>query len=219
MRARQSYARRGLPSGADHACSSSSSPPQGSKHDLVRTGRIVVWGGGLFAPAITQWFKVLQKVNLGNAVTTTAARVGLDQFLCAPVVVTGFFTFMTLTEGKDLATVKHKLRNVRPSLSLPACLPSPPELTLRLAAAAGLQELLPTLKANWGVFIPTQAINFSVVPPAYRLLTINLVNMCVPLPVACPSRPLPVPPAAADVARPSPRSPWNTYLSIQANKK
>jgi len=47
-------------------------------------------------------------------------------------------------------------------------------------SAAPHQDLMPTLKANWGVFIPTQAINFSVVPPAYRLLTINLVNMCVP---------------------------------------
>jgi hypothetical protein len=79
----------------------------------LRTGRIVVWGGGIFAPVVTQWFKVLQKVQLGNAVATTAARVALDQFLCAPVVVTGFFTFMTLTEGKDLGTVRHKLRNVR----------------------------------------------------------------------------------------------------------
>lgn len=78
----------------------------------MRTGRIVVWGGGIFAPVITQWFKVLQKVQLGNTVATTATRVALDQFLCAPVVVTGFFTFMSLTEGKDLGSVRHKLRNV-----------------------------------------------------------------------------------------------------------
>ncbi|CED82740.1 protein sym1 [Phaffia rhodozyma] len=134
---------------------------KGRDHDWIRTGRIVLWGGGLFAPVVTQWFKILEKVPIKNKVAATATRVGLDQFVFAPIVLTTFFSFMGLLEGKEKENVQEKLKN----------------------------DLVPTLKANWMVFIPTQAVNMALIPLQYRLLTINLVNI-----------------------------PWNTYLSIQANK-
>ncbi|KAI9633587.1 uncharacterized protein MKK02DRAFT_38245 [Dioszegia hungarica] len=134
---------------------------RGSNHDLARTGRIVLWGGGLYAPFVTGWFNVLQRVQLGNKYATTAARVGLDQFLIAPTVLSAFFTVMTLLEGKDMNAVKEKWN----------------------------ADFVPTLKTNWTVWIPFQAINLGIIPPHLRVLAVNAVNV-----------------------------PWNTFLSLQAAK-
>lgn len=35
----------------------------------------------------------------------------------------------------------------------------------------------PTLYKNWGVFIPVQLANFSIVPPHLRLLLVNVVSL------------------------------------------
>ncbi|BEI81247.1 hypothetical protein CcaverHIS002_0204070 [Cutaneotrichosporon cavernicola] len=120
-----------------------------SKHDWARTGRIVTWGGVFFAPAVTAWFQVLNKVPMTNMVKGTAIRVGLDQFVAAPIVLSCFYTVMTLLEGKDLATAKEKAE----------------------------KNIWPTLKVNWSLFVPVQAINQSVVPLHYRLVVINVVNL------------------------------------------
>ncbi|KAL7414850.1 hypothetical protein BDY24DRAFT_440309 [Mrakia frigida] len=133
---------------------------KGADHDFVRTGRIVVWGGAFFAPVVGQWFKILQRLPIQNKTVSTVAKVGLDQFVFAPVVLSTFFTAMGLMEGKKFPDIQEKLK----------------------------ADLVPTLKTNWMVFIPVQAVNMSLVPLPLRLLTINCVNI-----------------------------PWNTYLSIKAN--
>ncbi|KAK8846516.1 protein SYM1 [Kwoniella newhampshirensis] len=133
---------------------------KGSKHDFARTARIVVWGGGIFAPVVNVWFRTLEKLPLRSRWPATFARVGLDQFAFAPFVLTGFFTAMTLMEGKDLKAAKAKWDT----------------------------SFVPTLQANWMLFIPFQILNM-LVPLQYRLLAINAVNI-----------------------------PWNAFLSIQNAK-
>ncbi|KAK1923013.1 protein SYM1 [Papiliotrema laurentii] len=122
---------------------------KGKDHDYARTGRIVVWGGGIFAPAVTVWFRALERVPIKAKWPGAIARMSLDQFLFAPMVLTGFFTYMTLAEGKDMDAVKAKWNSSFES----------------------------TLKTNWGVFIPVQLLNMALVPLQYRLLVINGVNI------------------------------------------
>jgi protein Mpv17 len=78
------------------------------KHDYQRTARIVGWGAGAFAPAVTVWFRTLERIKFKSAIGTTATRVGLDQFAFAPMVLSAFFTVMTLLEGKGMADVEKK---------------------------------------------------------------------------------------------------------------
>ncbi|ODN99424.1 protein SYM1 [Cryptococcus wingfieldii CBS 7118] len=133
---------------------------KGKDHDLTRTGRIVVWGGLCFAPVVHVWFKTLARLPIQSKVAGTAARVALDQFAFAPFALTSFFTAMTLMEGKNLEAAKLKWN----------------------------ESFVDTLKANWMLFIPFQAINM-LIPLQYRLLAVNAVNI-----------------------------PWNTFLSIQNAK-
>ncbi|WVQ86057.1 protein SYM1 [Cryptococcus sp. DSM 104549] len=134
---------------------------KGKDHDFVRTARIVTWGGLLFAPAVTVWFRALERIPIKNKIAGTVARVGLDQFAFAPCVLSGFFTAMTLMEGKDFNAVKTKWNDA----------------------------FVPTLQANWMLFIPFQMLNMGLIPLQYRLLAINAVNI-----------------------------PWNAFLSIQNAK-
>lgn len=84
-----------------------------------------------FGPIVTVWFKVLQKnVNFGSKAATTVARVslatsccpfrnliippsplqvGLDQLVAAPIIISTFFTVMTMMEGKSLQDAKTKI--------------------------------------------------------------------------------------------------------------
>ncbi|KAL1409852.1 Protein required for ethanol metabolism [Vanrija albida] len=129
-------------------------------HDLARTGRIVVWGAGIFAPLVTVWLRALDKIPIKNKLAGTITKVAADQLIAAPTFLTGFFTVMTLLEGKDLAAAKQKWH----------------------------ESFFPTLKANWTLFVPFQAINL-LIPLQYRVLAINAVNI-----------------------------PWNTFLSVQNSK-
>jgi len=36
---------------------------------------------------------------------------------------------------------------------------------------------VPTLVRNWSVFIPTQIVNFSLVPPHLRFFTVSIVSL------------------------------------------
>jgi len=134
---------------------------KGSNHDFARTGRITIWGGGCFAPAVTVWFRVLQRIPIQSKWPAAIVRTGLDQFGFAPVIISGFFTFTTLLEGKDMQAVREKWH----------------------------QSFMPTLRANWSLWIPVQLVNMAFVPPHMRVFVVSAVNV-----------------------------PWNTYLSLQAAK-
>ncbi|BGP15904.1 hypothetical protein JCM10213_003667 [Rhodosporidiobolus nylandii] len=122
---------------------------RGRDHDYMRTLRLSAYGGLIFAPAVTRFYGVLEGVKFKSAVQTTAARVALDQFVLTPVMVSVFFTAQTFLEGKGINEAKQRLS----------------------------QSWWPTLQTNWGVWIPIQALNFSIVPPHLRLVTVNVVSL------------------------------------------
>jgi len=110
---------------------------------------------------VTVWFRVLQRIPIQSKWPAAIVRTGLDQFGFAPVIISGFFTFTTLLEGKDMQAVREKWH----------------------------QSFMPTLRANWSLWIPVQLVNMAFVPPHMRVFVVSAVNV-----------------------------PWNTYLSLQAAK-
>ncbi|KAG7579935.1 hypothetical protein FFLO_00143 [Filobasidium floriforme] len=130
-------------------------------YDFARTARLCTWGGAVFAPLVGGlWFPILNRVNLGNKATTAITRASMDQFIAAPIVLGGFFAFAGMLEGKSVDDVKKKVES----------------------------SWLPTLKTNWMVWVPFQAINM-IVPPQYRFPASLAMNI-----------------------------PWNIYLSLQNAK-
>ncbi|OCK77323.1 hypothetical protein K432DRAFT_384777 [Lepidopterella palustris CBS 459.81] len=117
------------------------------KHDLARTGRMALYGGAIFGPAATTWFKFLQsRVQLTNPNATILARVACDQFIFAPTNMFVFLSTMATLEGTD---PKKKLD----------------------------QTYKQALTKNWMVWPWVQMVNFKFVPLEHRVLVVNIISL------------------------------------------
>ncbi|CAA7263576.1 unnamed protein product [Cyclocybe aegerita] len=121
---------------------------KGKNHDLARTARLTFYGGALFGPAMTKWYQFLNRIKFPSPTKALMYRVWLDQAILTPVAVAFFYGSMSVLEGK------------------------PNEAVDRVKAA-----YVPTLIRNWGVYIPTQLINFSIIPPHLRFVTVSIVSL------------------------------------------
>lgn len=138
-----------LLSGADCAAQLIEKQP-GEGIDLPRVLRFAVFGLVLQAPWNHFYYLLLDGAIPPTAdpvSATNIAKVGIDQFLQAPVFTAIIFIFLGALEGQDKQAIERKL-NV---------------------------DWWPTMKANWRLWIPASAINIGLVPPTLRVLFINVV--------------------------------------------
>ncbi|KAJ7099897.1 hypothetical protein B0H15DRAFT_817972 [Mycena belliarum] len=129
---------------------------RGKEHDFARTARLTFYGGAMFGPAMTKWYQLLNRIQFKSPTKAIVYRVWLDQCILTPGAVVVFFGSMAVLEGK------------------------PREAVPRIGAG-----YVPTLLRNWCVFVPTQIINFWLVPPHLRFVVVSVVSLF-----------------------------WNTYLSV-----
>ncbi|KAG7005737.1 hypothetical protein G7Y79_00018g045440 [Physcia stellaris] len=117
------------------------------KQDLSRTGRMALYGGAVFGPGATLWYKFLQRrIVLKSENATIAARVLVDQSVFASTNLFLFLSSMAVMEGSD---PKEKLNN----------------------------SYWNALQKNWMVWPAVQAINFKLVPLEHRVLVVNIVSL------------------------------------------
>ncbi|TRX95030.1 hypothetical protein FHL15_004115 [Xylaria flabelliformis] len=117
------------------------------KHEYARTARMFAYGGAVFGPAATTWFKVLSKrVVLQNKNAEMLARVACDQLLFAPTFIGVFLSSMAVLEG---SSPKEKLE----------------------------KSYWPALSTNWMVWPFVQMVNFKFVPLQHRVLAVNVVSI------------------------------------------
>ncbi|KAK6068846.1 glutaminyl-peptide cyclotransferase [Seiridium cupressi] len=117
------------------------------KHELARTGRMFLYGGAIFGPAATTWFKFLQrKVVLKNKNAEIVARVACDQGLFAPTFIGIFLSSMAVMEG---GSPQEKLQ----------------------------KSYLPALQTNYLIWPFVQLVNFKFVPLHHRVLFVNFISI------------------------------------------
>ncbi|KIO05911.1 hypothetical protein M404DRAFT_139909, partial [Pisolithus tinctorius Marx 270] len=124
---------------------------RGKNHDFMRTARLTFYGGAVFGPALTKWYQLLNRIKFSSPTKAVVYRVWLDQAILTPVAVAVFFGTMSTLEGQGLSGAK----------------------TLTIDQ----QAYEPTLIRNWIVFIPTQIINFSIVPHHLRFVVVSVVSL------------------------------------------
>ncbi|KAI9058598.1 hypothetical protein FKP32DRAFT_1635344, partial [Trametes sanguinea] len=120
-----------------------------ANHDFMRTARLAFYGGAIFGPILTKWLQFLERLKFSSPTKGVVYRVYLDQGVFTPMVVGMFFGSLTLLEGKGPFAAKERIK----------------------------EAYVPTLIRNWGVFIPTQIVNFAVVPPHLRFVTVGVVSL------------------------------------------
>ncbi|KAJ6487615.1 hypothetical protein C8R45DRAFT_252708 [Mycena sanguinolenta] len=121
---------------------------KGKEHDFARTARLAFYGGVVFGPAMTKWYQLLNRIQFKSPTKGVIYRVWLDQCVLTPGAVIVFFGSMALLEG------------------------NPKDIVPRIGAG-----YVPTLLRNWAVFVPTQIINFWIVPPHLRFLVVSVVSL------------------------------------------
>jgi len=122
---------------------------KGKEHDFLRTARLTFYGGTLFAPILTKWYQMLNRLEFKSKTKAVVYKVWLDQAVLTPAAVAFFFGSMSLLEGKGFGEAKNRIESA----------------------------YVPTLFRNWGVFIPAQIINFSLVPHHLRFLFVGVVSL------------------------------------------
>ncbi|KAM3083965.1 Protein required for ethanol metabolism [Clarireedia jacksonii] len=116
-------------------------------HELARTGRMAFYGGCIFGPVATNWFKFLQnKVVLKNKNLEIAARVAADQCILAPLNLGMFLSVMSVLEGVS------------------------PKEKIEANYSTAIQK-------NYMIWPAVQAINFKLIPLEHRVLVVNIVSL------------------------------------------
>ncbi|KAM7188736.1 Mpv17 / PMP22 family domain containing protein [Naviculisporaceae sp. PSN 640] len=117
-------------------------------HELPRTARMVGYGGVVFGPAATTWFKLLQRhVNFPSSPNKTMlARVALDQGVFAPTFIGIFLSSMAILEG---GSPREKLQS-------------------------SYKECLTT---NYFIWPFVQMVNFKLIPLEHRVLFVNVISL------------------------------------------
>ncbi|KAI6115034.1 hypothetical protein EDD17DRAFT_1777755 [Pisolithus thermaeus] len=122
---------------------------RGKNHDFLRTARLTFYGGAIFGPALTKWYQLLNRIKFSSPTKAVVYRVWLDQAILTPVAVGVFFGTMSILEGQGVSGAVERTRTAYE----------------------------PTLIRNWMVFIPTQIINFSIVPHHLRFVVVSVVSL------------------------------------------
>lgn len=118
-----------------------------ANHDIARSGRMALYGGAVFGPAATTWFKFLQnKVVLRNKNAEILARVAADQTIFASTNLFCFLSSMAIMEG---TSPKDKLE----------------------------KSYWTALQSNWMVWPFIQVVNFKFVPLHHRVLLVNVISL------------------------------------------
>ncbi|PRT54609.1 Protein SYM1 [Wickerhamiella sorbophila] len=122
-------------------------------YDLSRTVRAGVYGGCVFGPvAAGIGFPLVNSLGMGRPLFQQGViRTAVDQGFFAPLVyIPLYFTAMPLLEGRSFTHARQHLKD----------------------------HWLQVVKTSAAVWVPVQLLNFALVPPAFRLVVVNLVGVC-----------------------------------------
>ncbi|GAB6030843.1 hypothetical protein CHUAL_007680 [Chamberlinius hualienensis] len=115
------------------------------KHDWRRTGRMVAVGF-MLGPLCHTWYRFLDRRLPAKTLKTVVKKVAADQMVAAPVLNLVFFVGMGVMEQKSWTECKHELK----------------------------EKFLFVYLMDWLFWPPVQALNFYMVPPAFRVLYVNV---------------------------------------------
>lgn len=116
--------------------------------DVKRTAIFTFLGGVLITPVLHVWYGFLGSRLPGVSTAAVAKRLALDQLGFAPTFLPVFLSSVLTLEG-NAEQIPDKLR----------------------------ADWWPVTKANWGVWVPAQILNFRFVPGSMQVLFSNVVGL------------------------------------------
>lgn len=126
-------------------------PKLKGNYDYVRTFRMCFHGGVIFAPMVSQWYKLINnKISIpGRPFAEALVRMTADQTIWAPFGIASFYVSMGVLQGHSWDNIKDELRS----------------------------KYYTTMVGNYMVWPAVQIVNFRFMPLEYRLLFVNVVSI------------------------------------------
>ncbi|KAG8455614.1 hypothetical protein GDO86_001713 [Hymenochirus boettgeri] len=115
--------------------------------DLKGTFRFAVYGFFFTGPLSHYFYLFLEEAVPSTIPLAGLRRLLIERLIIAPAFLFLFFVLMNLLEGKNIATLNHKLKD----------------------------SYWSALKMNWKVWTPFQFINVNYIPVQFRVLFANMV--------------------------------------------
>ena len=119
------------------------------EYDGIRTLRLASFGLLIHGTSGHYFYGFLDSTLPGNSGATVAEKVLIDQVFWAPVFTLIFFGYNLFLEGKSV-----------------------PEFVDKCKA-----DLFVGVRGSWSFWGPAHAVNFALIPPAQRLLYINVLQV------------------------------------------
>jgi len=116
-------------------------------YDTDTLKRYGVIGTFAISPTLYYWYKWLDKKLSGTSVKIVVRKCLMDQFLMTPNILIMFFVGMSLMEGREDIFAELK------------------------------QKFIPTFFVSSCFWLPTQALNFTYIPPQYRIVYIGVCTL------------------------------------------
>ncbi|XP_066246159.1 mpv17-like protein 2 [Euwallacea similis] len=118
------------------------------RYDYGRMTRMFIVGLGL-GPIHHYYYLYIAKIMPKRDLSTVFIKIGLDQFFMSPVCIAAFFYSMGMMEMKHLKQMNDEI----------------------------LAKFVDVYVIDWCVWVPTQFINFYIIPVKYQVFYINAVTM------------------------------------------
>ncbi|NXH99499.1 M17L2 protein, partial [Pachycephala philippinensis] len=148
-----------------------------SQHQLGRTGRMFVVGCSL-GPLMHYWYLWLDSAFPAQGVRglrTVLKKVLIDQLVASPSMGAWYFMAIGTLEGQSLQESWDELKEKFWEFYKVTPIPIAP--FSRWDPAGSPQLLLAPPQADWCVWPAAQILNFLFVPPAYRVVYVNVVTL------------------------------------------
>ncbi|XP_060524158.1 mpv17-like protein [Cylas formicarius] len=111
--------------------------------DRHTIGRYAIYGTTIAGPLLATWYRFLDKQLPGKTTKIVLKKMVFDQFTFTPLLLVVFYVSMSIMERKQDVFEECRMK------------------------------FLQTFGANCLFWIPAQAVNFSLVPPVYRVTYIG----------------------------------------------
>ncbi|XP_065578886.1 mpv17-like protein [Artemia franciscana] len=113
--------------------------PEWTKYDFAAIGRFAVIGMGVNPHILYRWYRFLDSRWPGRSLSAVARKVLMDQFVLTPPHLCGFYTMMSIMEGK--ADIFEECR----------------------------EKFFQTYRVSCSFWLPAQSVSFLLMPPQYRV--------------------------------------------------
>ncbi|XP_022160845.1 protein Mpv17-like [Myzus persicae] len=118
------------------------------KIDWLRTVRYASIGCAI-GPSLTLWYKTMNRLGTQNTIPIVTKKILVDQLIASPIITGSIMIMSRVFSGDEWPQIQKKLEN----------------------------NYADVLLTSYTIWPAVQALNFTIIPQQYRVLTVQIVSI------------------------------------------